>query len=226
MSQTNLNDCGENQNSPQKLFVFVGEFLEAKTVPARRNYNEARFVAKYRIVQKICGDYQGDTIVFDVIKLDYDSSFMRSKFLLLMLTKDAGEDEQFVLWANLYHDLFKTAKGLWASPYSGQDEIQYVSAESYLKPKRIKFSKEAFYDTKGMTREEIDITFPEPFFKIKKNKAIPLIGNSITELFQFRKDGILKVQNIYGQTDTVTVEPDSNLKRMFIEISAPFPLSS
>ncbi|HKH63821.1 MAG TPA: hypothetical protein VKA49_23460, partial [Flavitalea sp.] len=167
----------------------------------RENYNEARFSAKYRIVEKVCGNYAGDTITFDVIKLQHDSSFKRSKYLLLILTKDSGQNEEFVLWGDLYNDLFKTANGQWVGPYSGQD-IQYASGKSSLKPRRIKFSKEAFYNTTGMTREEIDITFPDPFYKIKKDKAIPILGNSITELFQFHKDGILRAEHIYSHPDT------------------------
>ena len=39
-------------NSPQKLFVFVGELLEAKSVSARENVDEAGFIAKYQMLEK------------------------------------------------------------------------------------------------------------------------------------------------------------------------------
>src|SRR5262245_20994150 len=89
--QDQVNTCNEKPGSPQKLFVFVGELLEAKTVSARENYNEARFSATYRIIHRICGNYLGDTISFDVIQLFYDSSFKKYRYQLLMLTKDTAE---------------------------------------------------------------------------------------------------------------------------------------
>jgi hypothetical protein len=196
ISQNQESDCNENAGSPQKLFVFVGELLQAKTVSARELHNEARFSATYRIVDRICGNYPGDTISFDVIQVSYDSAFKKNKYQLLMLTKDTAQNENYVLWADLYFDVFKTVDKQWAGCYMSKNEVIYEDQKA-LKPKKIKFLKDAFYDTRGMTREEIDIIYPEPFYKIKKDKAIPLLGNSIAEIFQHQKEGTLASAHIY-----------------------------
>ena len=195
--QNQTNDCNEKPGAPRKLFAFIGELLQARSVSARENYNEARFSATYRIIDKICGNYPGDTISFDVIQVFSDSSFKKNKYQLLILTKDTAQNENYVLWADLYFDVFKTVNKQWAACYmSKRNSVTYVN-EKVLKPKKIKFSKDAFYDTRDMTREEIDITYPEPFYKIKKDKAIPLLGNSIDEIFQHQKESTLANADIY-----------------------------
>lgn len=35
--------------------------------------------------------------------------------------------------------------------------------------------------------------YPEPFFTIKNNKAIPVYGNYVEDLFRIRQQSILKV---------------------------------
>jgi hypothetical protein len=198
--QNQVNECNEKTGSPQKLFVFIGELLQAKTVSARENTNEARFSATYKILDRICGNYPGDTISFNVIQVFYDSSFKKNKYQLLMLLKDTAQNEEYVLWAGLYFNVLKTFNKQWAGSYMSKNDI-ISEGQKALQPKKIRFSKDAFYDTRGMTREEIDITYPEPFFKIKKGKAIPLLGNSIDEIFQHQKEGTLAYADIYDRPE-------------------------
>lgn len=195
--QNQPDGCGEKPGAPQKVFVFIGELLSAKKVFAREHYNEARYSATYRIIERVCGDYSGpDTMDIDVIQVIYDSSFKRHKFQLLMLTKDTSEGEDYVLWADLYFDLFKTRSNEWAGSYMSKNDTEYEGRKA-LKPKKVGFSKQSFYDTRGMTREEIDLFYPEPFYKIKREKAIPVLGNSIQEIFQHQKEGTLANADIY-----------------------------
>jgi hypothetical protein len=198
--QNQGNECNERPRSPQKLFVFIGELLHARTISARENYNEARFSATYRIIDRFCGNYSGDTISFDVIQVIYDSSFKKNKYQLLMLIKDTANNEDYVLWADLYFNVFTTVNKQWAGSYMSKNDIKYEGQKA-LKPKKIKFSKEAIYETQGMTKEEIDIKYPEPFFKIKKNRAFPLLGNSIDEIFQHQKQGTLANAGIYDRPE-------------------------
>ena len=197
-SQNPAGDCNENQDSPKKLFVFIGELLEAKTIAARENYNDPRFSVKYKILERVCGNYTGDTITFNIVSTDYDSSFKRDKHLLLILIKDTAENEDYHLWGRLYYDVFKTTSGQWAGVRMPKNDAIYAGQKARLTPVQIKFSKDAYYSTKGMTREEADIAFPERFFTMKKDKAIPLLGNSIAEIFQYEKMTTLSNENIYS----------------------------
>lgn len=215
--QNQIDDCNEKEGSPQKLFVFIGELLHAKDVSGEKRVNEVRFSATYRIVDRICGSYKGDTISFDVIQFRYDSSFMKNKYQLLMLTKDTGQNEDFKLWGYLRFDVFKTAKNQWAVPYMLKNDRDYAGLKP-LKPKKTSFFEDAFYDIRGMTREEIDVTYPEEFYKIKKDKAIPLLGSSIDEIFQHEKEGTLANANMYDHLPMD--DPDRNIVVKEVEMAA------
>lgn len=210
-------DCGENPDSPQKLFVFIGERLSIKSVDARELYNETRFIATYKIIKKICGNYPVDTITFDVIDIQYDTSFARCKYLLLTLIKDTAQGGKLVLWGGLYRDVFKTRDGTWAATYDASDNTTY-RGKPVLNPHKMRFSKNAFYNITGLTREEINIRFPEPYYKIKKNKVLPVLGNSIEEIFQFQKYGTLAESNIYTRPDTGQFYGDSGIVVKDVEI--------
>lgn len=179
-----------------KLFIFVGDLVQAKVLPARENVNEARFSARYKILDRVCGHYSGDTINFEVIQSMYDSSFKKTRYQLLMLTRDAASNENYALWGGFSFDVFRTSDRQWACSYLVTKEILYAGQKP-LKLKKIHFSKDAFYDTRGMTLEEIDIRYPEPYYKIKKGRAIPVMGNSIDEIFQHEKAGALAYAGIY-----------------------------
>ena len=202
--QNQVIEYTEKPGTPKKIFVFIGELLQAKTVSARENYNEARFSATYRIIDRIYGNYASDTISFDVIQVSSDSSFKKNKYQLLMLTKDIAQNQNFVLWGDLYFDVFKTVNKQWAGSYMSKNGVIYANKKA-MKPTKIKFSKESFYDIRGMTREEIDITYPEPYYKVKKNKAVPLLGNSIDEIFQHQKEGTLADAGIYDEPPELQV---------------------
>ena len=223
ISQNIRTDCNENTDSPQKLFIFVGEFIDAKRLPAYKNINEGRFSAKYKIIDRVCGSYQGDTIRFDVINLEYDSTFMRSKYLLLILTKDSAENEEFVLWGDLFSSLFKTTSGRWAGSYIGEDQAETITKQSRLKPRKISFAKGSLYETVGMTKEEIDIAYPEPYYRLEKGKAIPVFGYFIPEILQHYKDGFLTQQNIYGTPDTTIASKGSSVVIQDVELEEISP---
>lgn len=215
--QNQIDNCNEKTGSPQKLFAFIGRLLDLKKVPAENHANQARFSATYRIMERVCGNYSGDTIRFDVIQTDYDTSFAKISNQFLMLTKDTAEYENFVLWGDLCFDVFKTVKNQWAVPYMLKNDRYYARARP-LKPKKTRYFKNAFYNIRGMTREEIDITYPEKFYKIKNDKAIPLLGNSIDEIFQNEKEGTLADANMY---DHLPVDdPDRNIVVKEVEMAA------
>lgn len=213
--QDQMNGCNEKAGSPQKLFVFIGELLHAKKLPAREYVNEARFSATYRIIDRICGCYTGDTIVFNVIQVFYDSSFMKHKYQLLMLTKDTAQNEDYVLWADLYFDVFRAANGQWIGAYMPKYRTTSATPKK-LQPRKMHFSKDAFYNTGGMTREEIDIAYPEAYYRIKKDKAFPLMGINIDEIFQHLKDGLLDRAGMYDRPSLEAVE-DVNLENVQME---------
>lgn len=189
--QNQVTDCNEKPGAPHKLFVFIGELLQGKEiVSAKPNVNEPRYSATYRIIERVCGNYLGDTISFHVIDWVYDSTFKKNRYQLLMLIRDTTPGDDYVLWGGLYFNVAQGADKQWAGSYMSKNDVAFENQKA-RKPKRIRFSEKAFYDTRGVTREEIDITYPEPFFKIRKGKVIPLLGYTIDGIFRHEKDGTL-----------------------------------
>ena len=185
--------CGESISAKDKLFVFIGERLDVKTLPNKENLNEAKFIAKYKILEKVCGDFIGDSIEFKVINWFVDSSFKTNKIVLLFLMENKERKEGYELWGYLHFDLFKTKDGRWASPYpTDYYRLQTTNETTSVRPKRIEFAQEISYDIIGMTMTEVAEKFPSPYYFIKEGKAIAIYGNYVPELLQLQKDGILK----------------------------------
>jgi hypothetical protein len=193
--QQQTNDCNEQPGSPTKVFVFVGELLNLKQVPAEDDFNETRFVATYRIIEKVCGSFPRDTIRFHVIQMNYDTSFAKIRNQLLMLIKDTA-DNDYKLWGDLSFDVFKTTNNQWAVPYMEKNETVTIGQKA-LKERKMRFAKDAFYDTKGMTKEEVGIVYYEPYYRIEKDRVVPLMGNTIEEVFRYEKEGTLASAGAY-----------------------------
>lgn len=195
----------------------MGELLHAKRLSAGDWIRQAAYATTYKIIDRICGDYPGDTLSFNMTVRAFDSSFRISKYQLLMLTKNISPDEYALSWSPLNFDIFKTAKKQWAG--SRIDEYSGISyGQTPMKAQKIRFSRKAFYDTKGMTEEEVDVAYPEPFYKHKKHKAIPVMGYTIEQIFQFQKEGQLSTMGIYDPpAPDTSFPPPIDIKEVVME---------
>ncbi|MGN6495295.1 MAG: hypothetical protein ACTHLE_25135 [Agriterribacter sp.] len=210
ISQQQNIDCNEHADSPTKVFVFVGELLDLNKIAGEKGVNQARFVATYRIIERICGKYDGDTIRFDIIQTDYDTSFAKIKNQLLMLTKDTTEHKDYVLWGGLCYDVFKTKNNRWAVPFMEKNNVVTIGQKE-LKLHKIEFAKDSFYDTKGMTKEEVGIVFYEPYYHIEENRVFPVMGSTIEEVFRYEQEGTLASAGAYERPE----DPDlPNIKEI------------
>ena len=84
-----IDSCMENSEYGEKLFVFVGQKIELKELAS------SGFLCRYKILEKICGKYELDTIEF----LAYDSlgipAFEKYKTVLLYVIKSTDGYEDF-----------------------------------------------------------------------------------------------------------------------------------
>lgn len=187
-------DCGERPESTKKLFVFIGELLDSRSLPVEER-QASRFLATYRILERVCGNHIGDTISVNVAQWRYHADFRKSRYKLIIQTTYKREDSDESSW-NLDYDVFKTVKNKWVGVHSRSCETTFEGQKNLI-PKKVRFSNDAFFNTRGMSTEEINLDYPEPYYKLKNNKAIPVLGYSINELFQHKKNGSLSRQNIF-----------------------------
>ena len=49
-------------------------------------------------------------------------------------------------------------------------------------------------DTNGKT---VTLSFPKPYYKTVRNKAIAIYGNYIDDLFKLKREGVLKARGVF-----------------------------
>jgi hypothetical protein len=186
-----------------KLYVIIGEKIEVKELTDEKNIMDAKFLAKYKILERVCGDYRRDTVEFIVYDHYGRPAFEDYKTVMLYLIEYEGK---FYHEKYLYHDLYKTKAGRWASPYDWLDHDRVDSSKNPPKPIKIDFAEEVSYSTIGLKKREIKQRFPEPFYQIADTKAIAVYGFHVPELFEFDKRGVLTATGLFGKPDTAELK--------------------
>lgn len=180
---------------PSNVYVFVGQKLKVDYEPEPYYCDvitmDSRFNAEYRILEQEVGNYSKDTISFTVFDHYGRPAFSKYETVLLFVSEYCGKlyHEKYQ-----YFDLYKTADGKWASP---GDPYKYDSYhKKNLTAQNIKFADTVWFDISKLSEAAINQQYPEPFYKIEGQKAIPVMGSYIDELITVKKDGVLKARKI------------------------------
>ena len=179
------------QTRRDSLYVFVGEKIEVSQFqPNRVNLplGDDILRAEYIVVENVFGNYNKDTIEFEVSFHCGAGLFSKLKNVLLFVSNNNGK---LYLEQSLYYDVYKTIEGKWASP---GDPSKFNEPHTLsLKPHSIQFIDTVSYDIRqldnGCVKKK---AFPIPYFRLEGNKAIALMGAYIDELFLIKKEGVLK----------------------------------
>ncbi len=186
------------QSRKDSLLVFVGQKIEIKKFSPQVKKNtflmDEAFKAKYKIIQNVYGKYQSDTIEFEVYDHYGVPSFAQYDFVLLFVSVENGKlfHEKYQ-----YFDVYKTKNGRWASSYKKQEYEHEYNQHTNIKPELIDFSQEVSYNVQNYTKQNRSNYFPLPYYKIIDNKAIAIYGNYVEQLFELKKNGILKARGIF-----------------------------
>lgn len=202
------------QSRKDSLIVFVGEIIEVKYSPEEKKevvdtvirngkktvrtqsslIRDSRYIAKYKISQMVYGVYNEDTIEFIVYDHYGKPDFSNYKTVLLYVSNYNGQlyHEKY-----MYSNVYKTTDGRWAGPYDSDDYNHDNNKNTSIKPEPISFKEPISFDINKLDKANIKEFYPEPYFRIKKDKAYPIMGNCIQELFQLKRDGYLKARGIF-----------------------------
>ncbi|MFD2717642.1 hypothetical protein ACFST9_02875 [Hymenobacter monticola] len=183
---------------PDKFYVFVGEKIEVKEFqveakPGTIIMNQG-FKAKYKVLKNLYGNFSKDTIEFDAYDHYGFPGFANYSHVLLYVSEYNGR---------LYHEkyqfspVYKTGNNRWAGPYAKIDYEHPYAKSTTLKPEKISFPAEAAVDISKYSPERIPELFPQPYYTVGNGRAMPLMGNYIEEMFQLKKEGILKARGIF-----------------------------
>lgn len=197
----NKNSAAEMANT---LFAFVGKKIAVTPKPSPDDSFDAVFEARYQVLQKVYGDYQGDTITFAVYDHYGTPAFERYDHALLFVSKGSNGwyHEKYQ-----YFDVYLTADGNWASPYKERAYAD-TNQRGAVKPVPIVFPSQATYLLNEKTWEEgeVEYWFPAPYYRIEKDKAIPLYGNYVHDLFRLKKETVLTARGLFGDLKPDTFE--------------------
>ena len=207
----NAQDISEFNNSPKigkagQTIAFVGEKIGLERIenycPEDYICMDARFNARYRVIQLLEGDFKGDTIDFTVYDHYGTPRFSNHDRIILYVYQ--GENG-YVHHKYSYDVLNPTKGGNYA--YCGDPYAEYEVAQieengrvdlipfNFSPPVKFKLSKYLMTeeDTEGMKQEHIREDFMDtmrrfapPAFKIKRNTAICKMGMTAKELVSVR----------------------------------------
>ena len=186
-----------NENERKNyLFVFVGEKIDITPIPYEQGDFDNGVKAKYKILQRVYGNYNKDVIEFEAYDHFGRFWFSKNKIALLYVIEDSMKyyHEKY-----MYNDVYKTKNGRWAGPYTDDYKHSY-NKNTIVKPEPIDFIEEVSYPIKIKDADERDIEFsyPAPYFNIVGDKAIVIYGNYIEDLFRLKKEGILTARQLFG----------------------------
>jgi hypothetical protein len=175
------------------LFVFVGKKISVTEAQQDSNSMDAQFKAKYKILQRVYGTFPNDIIEFEVYDHYGIPGFSHYDNALLFVSEYEGKyyHEKYQ-----YYDVYPTTDGKWAGIYH--------DFEGYDAPpprKQISFTKEVHLTLSIINNDSeiVQLKYSPPYFKIIEDKAYPLYGYNVEELFAIKKNGVLKWRGLFGK---------------------------
>ncbi|MBX3257836.1 MAG: hypothetical protein KF862_27145 [Chitinophagaceae bacterium] len=190
-------DYVKNYNGEDnQLFVFVGHKILVENLPYKEGSMDEGFKAKYKILQKVFGNFSQDTIEFVVYDHYGIPAFSKFEDVLLFVSADSGT---YFHQKYMYNDVYKTKDGRWAGSYAIKDYKHGNNKKIKIKPIKIGFQIPVIYPLKEIrgNGDTIQLSYPKPYFKTIDNGAIVVYGNYVEELFILKRDGFLTARNIF-----------------------------
>lgn len=198
----------EKQNT---LVAFVGELISLKHLPYEEGSLDNAFLAKYKILTKVYGDYKPDSIEF----LVYDHYGLPdfSKYRHVMLFVSKYKSEYYYHEKYQYNDVYVTKDGRWAGRYT-DDYENLIDTAIGVRPERINFKHDVVYTIKD-NDYEMGIFYPEPYFEIKGRRAKVIFGNYVEDLFRLKQYSTLSWRGLFG--DTLTLPKAIKVEKVTLE---------
>jgi hypothetical protein len=188
-------DTSRRLERANTLFVFVGEKIDIKQLRHQDGSLDNGFLATYKVLQRVYGDYLSDTITFEVYDHYGVPEFTKFKDVLLYVSK---ADSFYYHEKYQFNDVYKTRDGRWAGSYT-KDYFNLLDSSIKIKPQIIPFENDVYYHV-SKSDSERGITYSQPYFKIEGKRAKVIYGNYVEDLFTLKKNGVLSYRGLFGDT--------------------------
>ena len=206
-------DIKERHNN---LLVFVGELIKCVELPQQGGSMDAKFKATFKILQTVYGDYALDTIEFVAYDHYGVPRFSKYKNSLMFVTKHS---DQYFHEKYQFNDVYKTKQGKWAGTVWCSKYNSTISPQ----PEKIDFEDNVNFPVMHKDKFGDDEDFPcgEPYYKLIRDKKIPVYGNYIEDLFIEKKDGVLAARGLFKDTSKTieTIYENIEIGKVAIDVS-------
>jgi hypothetical protein len=152
----------------------------------------AHFVANYRVLETVHGNYRGGTISFDVYDHYGVPAFSRYQTVLLFVSRQPDGSWRHEKYQ--YFDLYKGTDGEWygcGDPYRGAPH-----PGGTVRARPVQFAAPVSYPLEGMRSDRIALSYPAGYFEIRDGRAYCLMGTPVAELVQAKRETVLKARGL------------------------------
>lgn len=181
----------------ENLFAFIGEkiSLEKQEPPAcdRCIIMDQYYVAHYRILDTVFGDYRGNTIAFDVYDHYGEPRFSQGDTVLLFVSR--RPNGTWIHEKYQYAELHQGADGEWygcGDPYG-----RGFTGQRSVKARSVQFAAPVSYPLTELDPEEIRKYYPAEYFEVRDGRAYCTVGTSVADLFTAKKETVLTARGIF-----------------------------
>jgi hypothetical protein len=199
------------QIEKDSLFVFTGKRISLKKVKEFKDketlidslvvndsliyietpnvIQDYKFKGKIKILNQFKGNLNLDKIEVDLYNHYGKPNLSKSNIYLFFVIKIDGK---FQLLKYAHHQVYKTKNGKLGIPYDRNEYRNQKSKLLKIEPEKMEFNKvPKFQIYKDDSKDWIERTYPKPYYRIEKNKAIPIYGNYIEDYIKLRLNGTL-----------------------------------
>ena len=197
----------ENENL--NLFAFIGEKISIEefdpnvikekkieidpengdTIIRKSFIMDRAFKLKYKVIRNLYNDLKVDTIEFVAYDHYGEPSFATLKNVILYISK--SEDKSFYYHRKYeFNEIQKTKKNEWIGLLNF-GSVYRIEEGLKLNLKKINLKKSANINLKNIPKQNIELFFPKPFYKIKDDEAIPVLGISIKDLINYKVENLI-----------------------------------
>jgi len=149
-----------------------------------------KYKGKFKIIEKFKGKLTNTKIEFDLYNHYGKPKLSKSNTFLFFVIKINGE---FQLLKYAHHRIYETDNGKFAVPYDKNEYRNQNEPLLKIEPEKISFKNvPEFRIYKDDSPDWLKRTYPKPYYRIEKNKAIPIYGNYLEDYIKLRLNGTLK----------------------------------
>lgn len=209
-SQENIEMDFYEENEKVNLFAFVGEIISIEEFDPnapkeekieidsitgekfiRKSYvMDKGFKLKYKVLKNLYNNLKTDTIEF----LAYDHygipSFSEFKNVILYISKNQ-KDNNYFHQKYEYNEFHKSKNNEWIGLLNF-GSVSRIEEALKLNLKKVRLKSDANVDLKGFSKRGTELLYPKPFYKIKGDIAVPILGFSIRDLIEYKVKSILE----------------------------------